>query len=134
MTRPFDAISWMWSEALAALESAERQRGRYFGLIGSSTAPKWEPPADVYETPEGLIVLVALPGVAANEVTLFIDSKGVIVQTERAPFAAHRCVHIHRMEIPHGAFERHIELPAGRYTLQSQAMVDGCLELHLTRD
>jgi HSP20 family molecular chaperone IbpA len=124
----------MWSEALAALESAERRRGHYFSLVGGRTTPKWEPPVDVYETPEGLIVLVALPGVAAAEVSLLVDSKGIIVQTERAPLAARNCAHIHRMEIPYGAFERRVDLPAGRYTLQSQAMVDGCLELHLTRD
>lgn len=134
MTRPFDAISWMWSEALAALENAERRRERYFRLVGSSSTPKWEPPVDVYETQDGLIVIVALPGVAARDISLFVDSKGVIIRTERVPIAARSCVHIQRMEIPYGAFERRIDLPAGRYTLHSQSMVDGCLELHLTRD
>ena len=134
MTRSLDAISWMWSEAIAALEDAERRRARYFGLVGSQSTPKWEPPVDVYETAEGLIVLVALPGVAADEISLFIDSKGVIVQTERVPHAARNCRRIHRLEIPYGTFERRIDLPAGRYTLQSQRMVDGCLELLLTRE
>ncbi len=131
MNRPFDAISWMWSEALTALEDAERHRERYFALIGSNRAPKWEPPADVYETEQGLLILVALPGVQIENVTLFVDSRGVIVQTERAPLAARNCLRIQRMEIPYGSYERRIDLPKGRYTLRSQRMVAGCLELEL---
>jgi HSP20 family molecular chaperone IbpA len=134
MNRPFDTLSWMWSEALAALEAAERRRGRYFGLVGSDTCPKWEPPVDVYQTQQGLLILVALPGIPMEDVSIFVDPKGVIVQTERIPVAARSCMRIERMEIPYGRYERRVDLPPGRYTLQRQRMVDGCLELHISRD
>lgn len=134
MMRRFDAISWMWSEALAELEDAERQRGRYFGLVGSDTYARWEPPVDVYETQHGLLIVVALPGIALEDVSLFVDAKGVIVETRRVPVAAKSCTRIQRMEIPYGTYERRIDLPPGRYTLEQQRMVDGCLELRLTRE
>jgi HSP20 family molecular chaperone IbpA len=134
MMRRFDAISWMWSEALAALEDAERRRGRYFGLVGSDTYPRWEPPVDVYETQHGLLILVALPGIAMEDVSLFVDAKGVIVQTQRVPVAAKNCMRIQRMEIPYGTYERRIDLPPGLYRLEHQRMVNGCLELQLTRE
>jgi HSP20 family molecular chaperone IbpA len=134
MSSRFDAMSWMWSEALAALEHAERRRAQYFGLIGGRAPPKWEPPVDVYETEEGLTIVIALPGVASDAVSLFVDSQGLVVQTERVPTAMRACRRIHRMEIPYGAYERRIDLPAGRYTLQRQQMSDGCLELYLTRE
>jgi HSP20 family protein len=45
------------------------------------------------------------------------------------------CVHgaaIHRMEIPHGRFERRIRLPGERWQVDRSALVNGCLVLSLT--
>jgi HSP20 family molecular chaperone IbpA len=123
----------MWSEALATLEDAERRHKQCLALIDGDAAPAWEPPADVYETEQGLLILVALPGVSIEDVSLYVDPKGVVVQTRRVPVAARPCQRILRMEIPYGIYERRIDLPRGQYTLQSQKMVAGCLELELTR-
>ena len=45
------------------------------------------------------------------------------------------CVHgaaIHRMELPHGRFERRIRLPGERWQVDRSALVNGCLVLSLT--
>lgn len=135
MTRPFDTDSWMWGEALASLERAERRHRRFFALLGRpAPQPAWEPPADVFETDEGFTIFVALPGIRADQVTLLVDATGLLVQTERVPPSALECLRIRRLEIPYGTFERRIELPPGRYTLSERRMADGCLELHLTKE
>jgi HSP20 family molecular chaperone IbpA len=131
----FNQTSWMWDEALAALDRAERRQRRFFALAGTrAELPAWEPPVDIFETEDGLRIHVALPGVRAEQIALFLQATGLVVQTERTPASASHCVRIHRMEIPFGRFERHIDLPPGRYTLREQHMTDGCLELHLTRE
>jgi HSP20 family molecular chaperone IbpA len=79
-------------------------------------------------------IVVALPGVAAEQIVLRVEAAALVVQTERAHRAGIEAMRIRRLEIPYGAFERRIELPAGRYTLREQRVVDGCLELHLTRE
>jgi HSP20 family molecular chaperone IbpA len=125
----------MWDDALASLERAERRQRRFFALIGRhAQQPAWEPPVDMFETDSGLRILVALPGIRADQVTLFVDVAGLVLQTERAPSLAPECLRIHRLEIPYGRFERRISLPAGRYTLREQRMADGCLELHLIKE
>lgn len=135
MNRPFDTESWMWGEAVAALERAERRHRRFFALIGRhAPKPAWEPPVDIFEMDDGFRIFVALPGIRGDQVTLLMDGAALVVQTERVPPAALQCVHIRRMEIPYGTFERRIELPPGRYTLREQRMADGCLELHLTKE
>jgi HSP20 family protein len=135
MTRLFDADSWMWDEALSALELAERRQRRFFTLIGVHTyATSWEPPVDVFETDSDIWIVIALPGVSANQVVLRVHATELVVQTARMPRAGIEAMRIRRLEIPYGAFERRIELPAGRYTLREQRMVDGCLELHLVRE
>lgn len=135
MTGPLDTHSWMWGEALALLEHAERRHRRFFSLLGK-TAPQlaWEPPVDMFETSDGLSIFVALPGVRAEDVTLEVSDTGLLVRTERPPPLALECRQILRLEIPYGHFERHIDLPPGRYTLRERRMADGCLALHLTKD
>jgi len=135
MTRSFDTDSWMWDEAVATLERAERHHRRFFALLAAHAAqPAWEPPVDVFETDDGFRIFVALPGIRAEQVSLAVDETGLVVQTERVPPAALECLRVRRMEIPYGAFERRIELPPGRYTLRERLMADGCLELHLTKE
>jgi HSP20 family molecular chaperone IbpA len=135
MTRLFDADSWMWSEAVIALERAEQGRRRFFALVGASTyAPTWEPPVDIFETDDDILIIVALPGVAPASVMLRVEAAELVIQTARPTRAGIEAMRIRRLEIPYGAFERRIELPPGRYALRDQRMIDGCLELHLTRE
>jgi HSP20 family molecular chaperone IbpA len=135
MTRLFDADSWMWSEAVIALERAEQRHRQFFGLRGASTyTPTWEPPVDIFETDDDVWIVVALPGVSADSVVLHVDAAELVIQTMRPKRTGIEAMRIRRLEIPYGAFERRIELPSGRYTLRDKRMVDGCLELHLTRE
>jgi HSP20 family molecular chaperone IbpA len=96
-------------------------------------APGWEPPVDLYETGDGLTLCVALPGVAADELEVSLESGTVIVRGERAfPVAYQRAI-IYRLEIPYGRFERRIALPAGQYQLVDRRLENGCLTLGLRR-
>ena len=135
MTRPFDTLAGMWDEALAALDFAEGRQRRFFALLGAEAyEPLWEPPADIFESDADLWIVVALPGVPADRVVLRVEAAELVVQTARAPRAGMESMHIRRLEIPYGSFRRRIELPAGGYALREHRMVDGCLELHLTRE
>jgi len=40
---------------------------------------------------------------------------------------------IHRVEIPHGRFERRIRLPDARWEVGRSTLVNGCLLLSLTQ-
>lgn len=122
----------MWAEALELLRGTERLQRRFF-QIGAAEAPGWEPPVDLYETGDGLTLCVALSGVAADELEVFLESGSVVVRGERAfPVEYQRAI-IYRLEIPYGRFERRIVLPAGRYELVDRRLEDGCLTLGLRR-
>lgn len=135
MTRRFSAEYWLWDEAVAALELAERRHRRFFALLGAQALrPAWEPPADVFESSDELRIVVALPGIRAEQVTVHVEATELVVQTERIPVQQPECMRIRRLEIPYGAFERRIQLPPGRYALRERRMVDGCLELRLAKE
>ena len=129
----------MWSEALAVLDRAERLQRQFFAPThgASRGLPAWEPPVDVVETEDALVVHVALPGVSPDTITIAGDAGGITVSALRAFPCPAQDAHIHRVEIPYGRFERRIDLPlADPYApleLAARALEDGVLTLVFRR-
>jgi HSP20 family molecular chaperone IbpA len=119
----------MWSEALSMLDRAERLQRQFFHHAAAS----WEPPADITETAEHLQVQVALPGVAADSITVALDPAGLTVSAARPFPCSGETLNIHRIEIPYGRFERQISLPLGDpyapLELVEKRLSDGVLTL-----
>ena len=85
-------IAWMWDEALQVLERAERRHRHFYGLTGLRSAqPVWEPPADVLEADTEVLVLIALPGVNPDAVTVQVVPTGLVVSAERVPSTDFGC-------------------------------------------
>ena len=99
----------MWSEALSMLDRAERLQRQFF----HHTASAWEPPADIVESADAVLVQVALPGVPADSITVALDPGGLSVSASRPFPCGGDTLNIHRIEIPYGRFERQIGLPLG---------------------
>jgi HSP20 family protein len=129
---PADPLSWMWSDACDMLERAERLRRQFFRLPSEHGQgfPAWEPPVDVFESETALVILVALPGVEPGDVGVVIEGETVIVTGSRPLQAMANSFLIHRLEIPHGRFERRLRLAsAGRLELIQRELARGCLLL-----
>jgi len=130
---PRNPSVWMWGDARRMLDEAERLHRQFFELGRSAREPHWEPPVDVFETAEGLFIEVALPGVDPAGVEVSFDSGALLIAGERTlPDVSEPAV-VRRLEIPYGRFERRIPLPAGRYQLAGQRLVNGCLVLSLRK-
>ncbi|MCW2243532.1 Hsp20/alpha crystallin family protein [Azospirillum canadense] len=128
-----DPGSFMWSEAVELLDRAERLHRQFFRPAppGSRRAC-WTPPVDVYETEDAVMIVVALPGVAADQLDIAVEDGVLVVAGERS-LPLGRDGIIHRLEIPHGRFERRIELPAGAFRMGRRDLVAGCLVLALDK-
>ena len=127
--------SWMWAEACALLEQAERKHRHFFDLLAApSSRPVWEPPTDIFSDGSQVRVVVALPGARAEDVTVQITPTGLQVETVVPPPAVGAALNVVRMEIPYGRMRRRIELPPGRYVLTERRLDRGCLHLSLTRE
>ena len=106
---------------------------QFFRLASSGRSQaQWEPPADVFEDEWGVVVVVALPGVAAEAVEVENGAGYLVVRAERAlPFAEVRKV-IRQLEIPYGRFERRIPLSSPLEVI-SRELTHGCLIVRLRR-
>ncbi|HYG90320.1 MAG TPA: Hsp20/alpha crystallin family protein [Azospirillum sp.] len=128
-----DSGSWMWAEAVELLDRAERLHRQFFrpGRPNAACAT-WTPPVDVYETAAEVLVVAALPGVLAGQVEVAVEH-GVLRLAGERTLPCPRTGAIHRMEIPHGRFERRVELPAGACEVTRTELVAGCLVLTLRK-
>lgn len=114
------------------LREADRMHRQFFTVTRGAGGPCWEPPVDIIEDAHAVVVRVALPGVAAQDIEVRTDGTRLsVVGGRRLP--AGRDAIIHRLEIPYGRFERAIDLPPGRYEIVARDLVDGCLVLALRR-
>jgi HSP20 family molecular chaperone IbpA len=125
---------WMWSEACEMLARAERMHRELFRpSTQQAKLPAWEPPVDILETELEVLVLVALPGVDADDAQALIeDGDLVIAGTRVLPEQLHTAT-IHRLELPQGRFYRRLRLPAGRYAGVRRAAAAGCLIVTLQK-
>jgi HSP20 family molecular chaperone IbpA len=129
-----DSINWMLSEAIGSLARAERLRQQFFVLQSKAGRREtcWEPPIDVLETDDELLILVALPGVDADRVEAVIEEGVLVISGERTLPPELSNARIHRLELPQGRFERRIALPAGHYSV-SRFAVNGCIAIRLAK-
>ena len=129
-----DSRNWMWSEALQMLARAERLHREVFTPAqGAQRGVNWEPPIDVLETNDAVLIFVALPGVDAEKVDLVIRGGVLMIGGERVLPDELRTAVIHRLELPQGRFERQVPLPAGRYGTPRSGVANGCLVVRLPK-
>jgi HSP20 family molecular chaperone IbpA len=125
--------NWMWSEACEMLARAERLHRQLFQPLASAQCPGWEPPVDVIETERDVLVLVALPGVAPDQVVVSVEGADLMVTGSRTLPPQLRNAVIHRLELPQGQFARRVRLPAGRYDGIRRSEAYGCLVITLAK-
>ena len=122
---------WMWLQALALAEEAERlQRGfvRYLGP--GEQVVNWEPPLDMYECDAGVVLLIALPGVAPEDIEIRLEDRALSVSATRLVSCPPDGSLIRRLEIPHGRFVRRVTL-TGPTRIAESRYRNGCLEIRL---
>lgn len=128
-----DLETWMWAEACEILDRADRLHRQFFRpAVMNVNRPTWEPPIDVYETSYEFNIIIALPGVTQEHLSVILEGNYLIIRGQRhLPVSAES--HIRRLEIPYGQFERRIELPVGPFEIGTREFVNGCLIISLRK-
>lgn len=125
---------WMWSEALNLLAEADRLTRQGFRPgRAQAPCPTWEPPVDMLETADAVLVIAALPGVDADQAEAYIQDGVLVLSGQRVLPPELRTAEIHRLELPQGRFERRIPLPPGHYDGVGRFSANGCLVVTLKK-
>ena len=88
------------------------QYSRGWGADEGLTTSLWNPPVDVYETNESIVIKADLPEVAPNDVDIAVQGNTLTVRGERKRESEINEKDYHRVERSYGTFARSFTLPA----------------------
>ncbi|MGD8376041.1 MAG: Hsp20/alpha crystallin family protein [Acidobacteriota bacterium] len=95
----------------------------------------WAPPADTFTGPGGMVIHLEIPGVAREDLKVFVVQGECVVRGDRRPTAGESELRPLCLERPWGSFERRFLLPSGTAPEKVQARYrDGILELRIGGD
>jgi HSP20 family protein len=72
----------------------------------------FDPPVDVYETEDQIVVKVELSGIAPSEVSVVVENDRLFIHGERRDADPRGQRVYHQLEIAYGSFGRELRLPA----------------------
>jgi HSP20 family protein len=98
----------------------------------SIRSPSWQPPADVYEAEDNLIVRVEIAGMREEDFAIELNGRILSIRGVRQDFPGRRAYH--QMEIRFGEFSVELELPCNVDAGQVQAVYErGFLRVQLPK-
>ncbi len=96
--------------------------------------PIFEPPADIYETGEAVVVVLEIAGIRDQEVELILEGRSLTIRGEREMSKSPPGRIYSQVEVCYGPFQRQLTLPSDvdpeKVTVAYQ---DGFLEVHLPK-
>lgn len=118
-------------EGEMALESPEQQTTRRWMVMRQSHA--WQPPTDVFELEDRLVVMVEIAGMRDGEFNVVLQDRHLMISGVRQRSARERMAY-HQMEIRYGEFRTEVNLPwtVGRESVTA-VYRDGFLHIELPR-
>ena len=95
---------------------------------------KWHPQMDIYETPQEVIIIAAIAGVAKEDLDVEINRKAVKIAGLRQEIPKGTDATYRLAEIQYGSFERVLFLPAAiDPDVVSASFTNGILQIRLAK-
>lgn len=106
------SLSWQPSERIDSLRRQLDQVFDDFTGTSSSQEATWQPPIELMDTPENLVLRVQLPGIDRNQINIQATRNAVLIEGEY-PYPQQSDSHPwFRSEFVYGKFRRLIALPS----------------------
>lgn len=117
------------------VEQAWQQEHRWLSAVSQRRiASAWQPPVDVLETADGLLIVLDVPGVAPDQLDVTLRDNRLTIRGRREPSPVGPCDVLLRSERPAGPFVQTIPLhvPVDPDSVAAQAD-HGQMRIHLTK-
>ncbi|MCC7212717.1 MAG: Hsp20/alpha crystallin family protein [Candidatus Brocadia sp.] len=124
-------------QAHARENNLEKIFSEFFSLnknIPMQPSTPWQPPTDVYETPDDIVVKMSIPGMKSDDIHVSFLEDVLTVHGLVSDATPHERICFYQVEIRYGYFERKIIIPKPVDTEKMQATYkDGFLQVVLPK-
>ena len=86
--------------------------------LGYQQDPSFNPPMDIYETENHLVVVMEVAGMGAEDFRVIFEKDLLSISGIRTEFSPPRKTRLHQMEIDYGKFQRTLRIP---FPLETEA-------------
>ena len=108
--------------------------GRSRDLDDEVSLSDWRPPVDIFETDDGLVLKVELPGIGKDDISVEIKDNVLILKGERLIDPEIKDEHYYRQERAFGKFHRSFSLQQSiKPNLIKATFKDGILTIEIPR-
>lgn len=83
----------------------------------------WQPPVDIYETEDSIVIKAELPDVEQKDIDVRIEDNTLTLKGERKHESEVKKENYHRIERYYGSFQRSFSLPA---TIDQEKVLASC--------
>lgn len=109
------AVKWNPAHSIFVLDDAISQMLEWTADLLRLREPEsgsaWVPAADMYETPEAIVVELELTGVDRNSLEILFQEEYLFLRGERPLTPQMQAAKIHRVERQYGHFQRVFQIP-----------------------
>lgn len=95
------------------------------GEVERLRSATWQPPVDIYEKEDKIVVIVELPGVQKEDINLQVANGVLRIEGDRYKQLPEGVRSIHQIEIRHGPFARYLRLPCNTPVDRIDAKLEG---------
>lgn len=128
---PIEDLKWLQQRMSTLLEESLKRPAT---PAGDGPVDSWQPLSDAFETAEEFILIVEIPGVPKENVSVQVDGASLTVSGSRQLPGGFDSGNVQWIERPAGSFARTFELPATVDARRiSAAQTDGLLTIRLPK-
>ena len=134
MSANYNSINYKTDAMQSKLEKIFTEFFAFNKNIPTNSSNPWQPPTDVYETPDEVVVKMSISGTRSEDIRVAFSEEILTVSGHRTDTSSHEKTCFYQVEIRYGYFERSIYIPKPIDTDNIQATYkDGFLQIILPK-
>src|SRR5574337_154568 len=111
MTTNYNSINYKTDARQNKIESLFKEFFAFNKNIPTNSSNPWQPPTDVYETPDEIVVKMSISGTKSEDIQVAFSDEILTISGYRNDTSPHEKTCFYQVEIRYGYFERSVFIP-----------------------
>jgi HSP20 family protein len=111
MTTNYNIMNYKTDARQNKIESLFKEFFAFNKNIPTNSSNPWQPPTDVYETPDEIVVKMSISGTKSEDIEVAFSDEILTISGYRNDTSPHEKTCFYQVEIRYGYFERSVFIP-----------------------